>query len=354
MQTALSAPVIARSRPRLTLTPGSPSLPDLRAALRTRVSGVGLPVDMALAPIDYLFDHSGSTLRLACEPVCYYANHQTSYESFLFSYIHVALSGIPLLVVTHPGLFDNDYGEHCALLAEYLHRLAHPAAHLVTVVAVPHELKPARDFLIGLADQLDNRSLLVHVGGWREYHEGQLVQLMAKDLMDVTLRLRRRIVPVRFSGGLPARSLGYKFHLPYRMGRLRINMAMPIEPEELLGLSSHSQRRCILDAINAMAPPPGTYAGQPNFALMKRCFRRHVETGSSALKCFLLEALETMPDPSQETKLLRYFIQYGVLPTDGIADPEWFARKAMWISDGRGLKTASELESRKAEPASVS
>jgi hypothetical protein len=64
-----------------------------------------------------------------------------------------------------------------------------------------------------------------------------------------------------------------------------------------------------------------------------------VQTGSSALKCFLLEALETMADPSHETELLKEFIRYGVLPTDGVADPGWFARQAMWITDGRGLKT---------------
>jgi hypothetical protein len=337
-QPALLASSVGEIR-RPSLPPLSLSLPDLRAALRARAKGVGLPVDMALAPIDHLFDHAGSTLRLADEPVCYYANHQTSYESFLFSFIHLALTGVPLLVVTHPGLFDNDYGEHCALLAEHLRRLSHPAAHLITVVPVPHELKPARDFLIGLKDQLDGRSLLVHVGGWREYYEGQLVQLMAKDLMEMTLRLRRRIVPIRFSGGLPGQALGYKFHLPYRMGRIRISMSSPIEPEDLLGLSSHAQRRYVLEAINAMAPPAGLYESQPNFWLTKRCLRRHVETGSSALKCFLLEALETMPDPSHETVLLRHFIRYGVLPTDGVADPEWFARQAMWISDGRGLKT---------------
>jgi hypothetical protein len=64
-----------------------------------------------------------------------------------------------------------------------------------------------------------------------------------------------------------------------------------------------------------------------------------MQTGSSALKCFLLEALETMIDPSHETKLLKDFIRYGVLPTKGVADPDWFARQAMWITDGRGLKT---------------
>ena len=46
-----------------------------------------------------------------------------------------------------------------------------------------------------------------------------------------------------------------------------------------------------------------------------------------------------MADPSHETELLNEFIRYGVLPTDGVADPEWFARQAMWITDGRGLKT---------------
>ena len=246
---------------------------------------------------------------------------------------------MPLLAVTHPGLFDNDYGEHCMLLAEQLRRLGHPAADAIHVVAVPHELKPARDFLLSLPERLEGRSLLVHVGAWRELYEGQPVNTMAKDLMEVTLRLGRPVVPIRISGGLPALSLGYKFHLPYRMGRLRIAMAPPIEPGTLAGLDPLGQRRMVLAAINDMAPPAGTYAGQPNHGLLKRCLRRHVQTGSSALKCFLLEAVETMADPSRETELLRDFIRYGVLPGEGVADPEWFARQAMWISDGRGLKT---------------
>ena len=318
------------------------SLADIRAALRARLPGAGLVADMALAPIDNLFDQDRSTLRFAREPTLYYANHQTSYESFLFSFIHTAVTGVPLFVVTHPGLFDNDYGEHCALLAEGLHRMGHPAVNLVTVVAVPHELRAARDFLLGLPDRLEGRSLLVHVEGWRELYEGQRIHMMSRDLMDVTQRLCRRIVPVRFSGGLPAEPVGYKFHLPYRMGRLRIDMAPPIEPGALAGAPTLVQRRRILGAINAMAPPERVYAGRPNFSLTKRCLRRHTQTGSSALKCFLLEAIETMPDPSAETECLKTFIRTGVLPRQGIADPDWFARKAMWVTDGRALKTVPE------------
>jgi hypothetical protein len=310
-------------------------LPQIRTALRARLPGIGLSTDMALAPIDHLFDHAASTLRFSRSPVCYYANHQTSYESFLISFLHLALTGVPLLVVTHPGLFDNDYGEHCALLAEQLRRLNHPAAELIHVLAIPHEVKPAREFLLALPGRLEGRSLLVHVGAWREYHEGQPVQTMSRDLMEVTLQLGRNVVPIRISGGLPAHSLGYKFHLPHRMGRLTINMAPPIEPEELAMLEPLSQRRRILSAINSISAP----LGQPNFALAKQCLRRHMQTGSSALKCFLLEALETMIDPSHETELLKDFIRYGVLPSKGVADPDWFARQAMWITDGRGLKT---------------
>ena len=157
--------------------------------------------------------------------------------------------------------------------------------------------------------------------------------------MEVTLRLRRRVVPLRISGGLPAQSLGYKFHLPYQLARLTVRMAPPIDAVMLAALEPLEQRRRILRAINGMAPAAGVYTGQSNRTLIRRCLRRHVQTGSSALKCFLLEALETMPDPSAETVLLHEFIRYGVLPTEGVADPEWFARQAMWITDGRGLKT---------------
>jgi hypothetical protein len=318
------------------------SLDDIRASVRARLPGIGLAADLALAPIDHLFDHARSTLRFSREPALYYGNHQTSYESFLFSFIHSAVTGVPLFVVTHPGLFDNDYGEHCALFAEHLHRLNHPAAHLVTVVAVPHELHAARQFLLDLPSQLAGRSLLVHIAGWRELHEGQRIQMMSKDLMEVTMALRRPVIPIRFSGGLPAQSLGYKFHLPYRMGRLKITMAPPIGHAALAAVPQVAQRRRILGAINDMAPPPGVYAGRANASLSKRCLRRHMQSGSSALKCFLLEALETMPDPSAETEALKAFIRTGVLPKQGVTDPEWFARKAMWITDGRGLKTVPE------------
>ncbi len=324
----------------------TPALAGIRDALRGRMAGAGLAADLVLAPIDHLFDHARSTLRFAREPALYYANHQTSYESFLFSYLHAAITGERLFVVTHPGLFDNDYGAHCALLAEHLHRLGHPAAALVQVVAVPNELAAARAFLLGLPERLEGRSLLMHVEGWREYHEGQRIHMMSRDLTEVTLRLRRPVVPVRFSGGLPAASLGHKFHLPYRMGRLAIEMAPPIAPGALAATPSAAQRRRILGAINAMAPPEGVYAGRANPALAKRCLRRHLETGSSALKCFLLEALQSMPDPSAETQRLRDFIRTGVLPRAGVADPDWFARKAMWLTDGRALRTVPAHQAR--------
>jgi hypothetical protein len=324
---------------RISLPPEAVSLLEIRAALRARLPGFGLIADLAIAPIDHFLDSAGSTLRFARTPTCYYANHQTSYESFLFSYMHFALTGIPLLVVTHPGLFQNDYGEHCVLLAEGLRRASHPAADAVHVVAIPHELQQARSFLLGLPERLEGRSLLVHVGGWREVHEGQRVNTMSKDLMDVTMKLDRSVIPIRISGGLPSRPLGYKFHLPNRMSRLAIDMAEPIGKEEFLAIEPADRRRRILDVINLMAPPAGTYAGRPKTALAKNCLRRHAQTGSSALKCFLMEALETISDPSPETVLLREFIRYGVLPTDEVDDAEWFARQAMWISDGRGLKT---------------
>jgi 1-acyl-sn-glycerol-3-phosphate acyltransferase len=315
---------------------------DLRAALRGRLHGAGLVADLALAPIDHLFDEAGSTLCLATGPALYYANHQASYESFLFAFIHAALTGTRLFVVTHPGLFDNDYGEHCALLLEHLHRIGHPAAELVQVVAVPAELRAARRFLLDLPERLEGRSLLVHVEGWRELYEGQRVHLMSRDLMQVTLDLRRQVVPVRFSGALPGQPLGHKFHLPYRMGRIRIAMGAPIAPDALAQGGTLAQRRRILGAINAMAPAEGAYAGTPNMGLVKRCLRRHVQSGSSALKCFLMEALETMADPSPQTVLLRDFIRTGVLRTEGVADSEWFGRKAMWLTDGRALKTVAD------------
>jgi hypothetical protein len=218
------------------IAPGLPAetipRPEIRAVLRRHMDGLGLAADLALAPIDNLFDHARSVPRFVRGPALYYANHRTGYESSLFAFLHAAVSG-----------------------------------------------------------------------------------------------------------GLPAAPVGYKFHLPYRMGE-------PIAPETLAALPSLAGRRRILGAINAMAPDEGVYAGvyagRANFGLARRCLRRHMETGSSALKCFLLEAIETMPDPSPESQLLKWFIRSGVLPAQGVADAAWFARKAMWLTDGRALRTVAE------------
>jgi hypothetical protein len=98
-------------------------------------------------------------------------------------------------------------------------------------------------------------------------------------------------------------------------------------------------RRRVLDAINALAHPAGASAGRSNPALAKRCLPRHMETGSSAQKCSLLEALETMPDLFPDTECLRAFIRSGVLPKQGMADPERFVRKVLWMTDGCALQT---------------
>lgn len=62
-------------------------------------------------------------------------------------------------------------------LADGLRHADHPAADAIHVAAIPHERQQAREFLLGLPERLEGRSLLVHVGAWREVHEGQPVNI---------------------------------------------------------------------------------------------------------------------------------------------------------------------------------
>jgi hypothetical protein len=61
-QTALQDRVRAARPP---LPPETLSLAQIRNALRSRLPGIGLSTEMALAPIDHLFDHARSTLRFS-------------------------------------------------------------------------------------------------------------------------------------------------------------------------------------------------------------------------------------------------------------------------------------------------
>jgi hypothetical protein len=76
-------------------------------------------------------------------------------------------------------------------------------------------------------------------------------------------------VPLYFAGGLPEEPLAGKLEVPYRQAAQDYIFGRPIMPEELTTLLYPDRRRCVIDAINALAPFSDA-PHEPNYAAENR------------------------------------------------------------------------------------
>src|SRR5262249_27980732 len=113
--------------------------------------------------------------------------------------------------------------------------------------------------LLAIVDRLRRRmadadaSLLVHVEGTRALAAGHAVTRMSAVWTDLALAADAAVVPVCFTGGLPAADAGQRLEFPVGFGRQAYHLGRPLLPEELRPLDLAARQRRVLDAINGLA-----------------------------------------------------------------------------------------------------
>ena len=113
------------------------------------------------------------------------------------------------------------------------------------------------------------RSVAVHCEGTRSLTCRKPVTALAGSFIDMAMKADAAIVPVRFTGGLPAEPLAKRIEFPLGFGRQDYWLGAPIFPEELAKLPYKDRRQAVIDAINGLGPDNAEeepQPGDPDFA----------------------------------------------------------------------------------------
>lgn len=99
-------------------------------------------------------------------------------------------------------------------------------------------------------------SCMVHVEGTRAFSSKHRVTKISDSVIRLAADAGVPIIPVRFSGGLPAEEVERKPIYPYRLVAQDIHLGEAIKPEALADLPMKDRKQYVLDAINGTGPDP--------------------------------------------------------------------------------------------------
>ncbi len=172
-------------------------------------------------------------------PCIYLANHQVAVESLLFALLVFALKGSKIATVSKAQNADHWLGQLQAG-AETLYGDQNPLDILYFERSRPHEfLTLCNDFL--QTAESSNRSLFIHVGGTREQYEGQGIDNMSSFIIDAAVKAGIPIVPVAFTGALPAEDTGQKYEWPVHLQGQSYSFGRAIQPSRFERLNTQAR-----------------------------------------------------------------------------------------------------------------
>ncbi|RME27018.1 MAG: 3-hydroxyacyl-[acyl-carrier-protein] dehydratase FabA, partial [Deltaproteobacteria bacterium] len=195
-------------------------------------------------------------------PLLYLANHQVGVESLLFSILSGGLTEIPTVTVA------KAEHRHSWLGGLIRHCFSWPGVvdpHVITyfqrqdrasLVAIIQEL--ARGLVTPMQGKggrtAPGQSVMVHVEGTRSLSCRRPVQKMSGAFIDMALETGTPIVPVRFTGGLPAEPLDARIEFPVGLGSQDVWIGGPLHPEALAALPYGERKKRVIEAINRLGP----------------------------------------------------------------------------------------------------
>jgi 1-acyl-sn-glycerol-3-phosphate acyltransferase len=267
--------------------------------------------------------------------VVFLANHQTTVESTLFAVVASALCGAPVRI-----LAKAENQEHW-LERLMQHTFAHPALRDPQISRSFDRADAAS--LPGIIAELGaemrqtGRSLMVHVEGTRALTCRQPVTRMSGTFIDLALDLGCAIVPVRFSGGLPAAPLDVRTEFPVGLGRQDLHLGPPLSPSDLRPLSYGARRDRVMAALNALGPPHTAEEPlPPDPDLQTAAQAWAARTGATAGHAVVFRLLERLADPSPEVAALVGAARDGLLTLPPTAEGLWMAELARRLFGPRG------------------
>jgi 1-acyl-sn-glycerol-3-phosphate acyltransferase len=234
-------------------------------------------------------------------PGIYLANHQVGVESFLFLGMIAAMTGIPAEAIAKKEHRDSWLGQIAQLTEIELKQQSPTRMLFFDREDQGDMLRILNEFGESVAD--DPRSLLVHVDGTRAVQAGQRIEKVSSVLIDLAIRHRIPIIPVRFSGGLPIEPLDQRLEFPIGMGKQDYHVGAAIEPAELESLPYAERARRVVAAINDLGPDGKNDIPLPSDDSFADLVADQ-KVDRSEIQRVLWAALRTIPDVSGRTQKL--------------------------------------------------
>lgn len=280
---------------------------------------------------------------LAGTPVLFLANHQVAVESILFATALSPLMGAPVHAIAK----QEHTGTWVGQLFGQLY--AHPGVQpLETTFFTPLGDPTALLELIGrLQTTLETRrcGLLVHAAASRVLTCRSVVRTLSSVFIDLAIRGRFPIVPVKFRGGLPAKPLEGFLDFPVGYGSQDFCLGRAIMPDDLARTPFRERRELVLDRINTLGgkltdetPAPA----DPAFADEVAAFMERFGVLEPAF-AVLWASLKRLPARTPPITALLAGIEAGRLDIGDSAQDRWIADVARWLTENKmpvAVKTA--------------
>lgn len=188
--------------------------------------------------------------NLSSGPMLFLSNHQTALEGYLFPLLAPIIARLPML-----GVAMLDHGvEWADALADFMFSHQDLPSRLV---APRRSVKSDDSWGLLQTSRLISHDLAsgqwaLHIvaEGRRELQAGYRLQQVSWLWLDLALQHQMPLVPVRFSGALPAKELEVGQDFPYQFGSEQVSFGQPLYPDELAKMSGEQRRRCVLEALN--------------------------------------------------------------------------------------------------------
>ena len=265
----------------------------------------------------------------------YLANHQVAVESLLFSVIASALSEVATVTLAK--------AEHRGTWVGELIRHSFSYPGITDPKLITFFDRDDRESLVRIIGELAQemaqrgKSVMVHVEGTRGLSCRQPVVKMSSAFIDMAFAVGAPIVPVRFSGALPAEELSQRLEFPLGYGRQDIWIGRPIEPEALRSLPLKERKQVVIDAINGLgALPSEERPTAPDPAFARRVEAWTARCGGTPEHAVLMATLDSLTTfRSEATRRFVAGAREGSIVTGEGPAGEWLAGFATWLFGGR-------------------
>lgn len=262
------------------------------------------------------------------KPKLYLANHQAAIESLLFSF-SLSSSGESMIhavaKIEHKKTWIN----------ELLHRLySHPKINDPDLSFYFN--RKNRASMLDLISKIKRviketgHSLLVHIEGTRSLSCRDEVSVISSVFLDMSIDLNIPVIPIGFTGGLPASKLDKRIEFPIGYTYQDYRLGKAILPDTLKQLTNNERKKLVLEKLNNLCRNIEPNPKDPYFKREVELWMK--EKRVPEVKAVIYKVLEETAAPGSSAYSFIKSIRDGNIKN--LSDNEegrWLAELGSWI-----------------------